>query len=709
MKWNPETDDAFKTEKPSKARLSRLIGMATKPESAMNTDWQCAFSRWPPVRNRKAIQRPDFEDTHGHRDADSLLGPDNCIYFRGKAIVPRRVRRKVDFANIQSFTEHKAKETMDAFVDAGSDEYDGQDYYVMAGYLKPEVCVEEDELDGEYDGNAVAEEPYIAESSAADVDTEEGEAHPDVEDDGEPTPSEDYPFENDTRQVQVPSLHAIVTRRFDYTTHPFILFDFYKRFAQLTDVQRGLYPNISRLNKKDGVKALNILKRFKTSYFTGERPDTYNKDLDPQQLPLLRMAFKGQVYVVPAPHFDGAMYSPFGRCTRSRAVVHLLLGEVHYFKDYWRESSPCTKESDIYGILKSAGVTFVADMYLGGDLLTGDTTTAEAVTTIGHEHISEPWVQNPNKLAIRELTAHFILLSTIGRDLATFSTARQLVTCIADAMDAHQQAYRLGILHRDISAGNILMSLEPENRHGILVDWDHCILLNSDTKDRTGTRIHRTGTWQFMSAHLTLYPETASHTVIDDRESALHVLTYMALKHLRHDLPEQRLRGTLSIFDDYIAQEGKPDMGLASKQTMIERGGPPKVKFAEPIRAMKHLIKELSEFFAPRYNEDYLSDDDDDDGRSCEELARRQKAKVEYLKRLEKLQDPESDMVYATLRKYAAKLTEPPQDITQWVDNLKPQNASKHTLEGREMSIRQKKMLGLDGLMKFSVTSYHSK
>lgn len=361
---------------------------------------------------------------------------------------------------------------MDAFVDASSDEYDGQAYYVMAGYSKPEVYVEEDELDDEYKGTAVAEEPYIAESSAADVDTEEGEAHPDVEDDGEPTASKDYPFENDTKQgrstrgqiasyagvtmamqfrthlfsvlicgkyarfIRWDRSSAIVTCRFDYTTHPLILFDFYKRFAQLTDVQCGLYPNISQLNKKDGIKALNILKRFTTSYFTGERPDPYKKDLDPKQLPLLRMVFKGQVYVVPAPHFDGAMYSPFGRCTRNRAVVHLLLGEVHYFKDYWREDSPCTKkESDIYGILKSAGVTFVADMYLGGDLLTGDTTTAKAVTTIGHEHISEPWIQNPDKLAIRELTAHFILLSTIGRDLATFSTARQLVTCIADAMD----------------------------------------------------------------------------------------------------------------------------------------------------------------------------------------------------------------------------------------------------------------------------------
>ncbi len=39
MPWNSNTDDAFKAEKPSKAQVARLTGMATKPESAMNTDW----------------------------------------------------------------------------------------------------------------------------------------------------------------------------------------------------------------------------------------------------------------------------------------------------------------------------------------------------------------------------------------------------------------------------------------------------------------------------------------------------------------------------------------------------------------------------------------------------------------------------------------------------------------------------------------------
>lgn len=57
---------------------------------------------------------------------------------------------------------------------------------------------------------------------------------------------------------------------------------------------------------------------------------------------------------------------------------------------------------------------------------------------------------------------------------------------------AHQQAYELGILHRDISAGNILMTLQPENRRGFLIDWDHCIFLNDALKKRTGTRVQRT-------------------------------------------------------------------------------------------------------------------------------------------------------------------------------------------------------------------------
>ncbi|KAL4259238.1 Fungal-type protein kinase domain-containing protein, partial [Pleurotus pulmonarius] len=568
MGWNNGTSKSFRLKQPSETRVSCLVGMASKHESGMNKDWQIALSGWPPVRKQDKIQSLDFEDTHDCRDAETHLGPDSCIYFRARPIVPRHTRRKVDFANVQSFTEHKASDKMDAFVDGGDEDYDGGTYYVMAGYSKRKGGAEEgekedeDEKEGEGEEEREAgtrEEPYIADSpAAADVDADGGEAHPEVVEDREPTPSENYPFENNTKQGQstrgqIASYAgvtmamqlrshlfsvlvcgryarfirwdrscAIVTRRFDYTMHPLIIFDFYKRFAQLDDVQRGLHPNIRKLSKPAGMKAVEMMRKYATSYFTGQHADFYKKESNPNQLPLLSLVLGEDTYVVPAPYFDGAMYSPFGRCTRNRAVILLKErrnaeeakdgtygkhGQILYLKEYWREESIYTKkESEVYRILEGAKVTFIAKMHAGGDLMTGEEANAKAITTIGHEWKSKPWVQNATKLRIRHLTAHFIVLSTLGRDLATFKTARQLVTCIADAMDAHQQAYKLGILHRDISARNILMTLQPDNRRGFLIDWDHCIFLHDALKERVGTRVHRTGTWQFMSGILTQYP-----------------------------------------------------------------------------------------------------------------------------------------------------------------------------------------------------------
>ncbi|KAF4562473.1 hypothetical protein EYR36_004133 [Pleurotus pulmonarius] len=204
MGWNNGTIKSFRLKQPSETRVSCLVGMASKPESGMNKDWQIALSGWPPVRKQDKIQSLDFEDTHECRDAESHLGPDSCIYFRARTIVLRHTRRKVDFANVQSFTEHKASDKMDAFVDGGDEDYDGEAYYVMAGYSKRKGGAEEDEKDGEGEERetGTSEQPYIADSPAADhVDADGGEADPEVVEDREPTPSEDYPFENDTKQA----------------------------------------------------------------------------------------------------------------------------------------------------------------------------------------------------------------------------------------------------------------------------------------------------------------------------------------------------------------------------------------------------------------------------------------------------------------------------------------------------------------------------
>jgi serine/threonine protein kinase len=116
---------------------------------------------------------------------------------------------------------------------------------------------------------------------------------------------------------------------------------------------------------------------------------------------------------------------------------------------------------------------------------------------------------------------------------------------------AHKDAFLIcSILHRDISAGNILLSFEGD---GILIDWE----MARKVKDihegprqpgRTVSAIanrhrdltiltsffHNQGTWLFMSIKLLTYP-TTRHELQDDLESFCYVVIYLALRYLPHN------------------------------------------------------------------------------------------------------------------------------------------------------------------------------
>ncbi|KAF4584725.1 hypothetical protein EYR38_001956 [Pleurotus pulmonarius] len=207
------------------------------------------------------------------------------------------------------------------------------------------------------------------------------------------------------------------------------------------------------------------------------------------------------------------------------------------------------------------------------------------------------------------------------------------------------------------------------------------------------------GTWQFMSASLTQNTENVSHTVVDDRESALHVLIYMALKHLRHNIKtHQRLRGLLAVFDSYVSMDGEPDVGTDDKRSMLCAGGPA-VQFTIP--AITLLIKTLAKFFSPRYIEDYDPRNEALELMSEEDLTEHEKEKEQHCQRLAKLLDPTSDFVYTTMRHWAAKMPEPLDNITQWVDNMKGQGESLKRAGSHLVSTREKIHLRYDGLVSF--------
>ncbi|KIJ59739.1 hypothetical protein HYDPIDRAFT_100234 [Hydnomerulius pinastri MD-312] len=72
----------------------------------------------------------------------------------------------------------------------------------------------------------------------------------------------------------------------------------------------------------------------------------------------------------------------------------------------------------------------------------------------------------------------------VGRGLTTFTCTKELAQGVLDAVEAHWQIYEQAkILHRDISAGNIMLADEGR---GVLVDWDL-----SNSRDHPTTRRER--------------------------------------------------------------------------------------------------------------------------------------------------------------------------------------------------------------------------
>ncbi|KAM6501546.1 hypothetical protein JOM56_001523 [Amanita muscaria] len=127
-----------------------------------------------------------------------------------------------------------------------------------------------------------------------------------------------------------------------------------------------------------------------------------------------------------------------------------------------------------------------------------------------------------------------LVLSGLGRELATFKSTKELLCVFADAADTHQQALdKADILHRDVSPGSILITDEGR---GALVDWDVHKHVDDTTKDISQSE--RTGTFQFLSARFVNYRvfESGHHSRLDDIESFILALQWIVLRFVHHGM-----------------------------------------------------------------------------------------------------------------------------------------------------------------------------
>ncbi|KAH9857828.1 hypothetical protein C2E23DRAFT_881392 [Lenzites betulinus] len=121
-----------------------------------------------------------------------------------------------------------------------------------------------------------------------------------------------------------------------------------------------------------------------------------------------------------------------------------------------------------------------------------------------------------------------MVIDDVGRPLTEFTSTRELVLAVRDAIKGH--ALALGdarILHRDISVGNILIADEPKPEHetgptytGFLHDFDHSRMLYLGPEEGSE---QRQGTPYFMACEL--LDRMADHDPQQDPIVSLEVMT----------------------------------------------------------------------------------------------------------------------------------------------------------------------------------------
>ncbi|CAA7259406.1 unnamed protein product [Cyclocybe aegerita] len=349
------------------------------------------------------------------------------------------------------------------------------------------------------------------------------------------------------RLIRFDRTGGTVSERFDIRTQGGLLLEFFWRLTHLTRAQRGYDTTIRVATPAEEALAKEELARWKPEK---ERP----------------------VVVMQVPNGDafreviawGSMAEPeslTGRATRGYPVWDKELKRVVFLKDAWRsDEDDMEKETVTLSKLNAAKVQFVPKLICGDDL------PGQATET--HALAAEEWNlgAQPEDLVPRvhiRFTEDFI-----GVDMCNFTSSKQFLQVVFDAFTAHREAFeKCGILHRDISGGNIMLD---ENGRGILNDWD---LARTVAEIEKGARQrHRSGTWQFMS-HTLLANVKKLHKLQDDLESFVWLVLYYILHFMEHSKLGDLESIAASIFEQNSEHKDGSVTGGDGKLAVISNRG----------------------------------------------------------------------------------------------------------------------------------------
>ncbi|KAI0776259.1 hypothetical protein BD413DRAFT_264068 [Trametes elegans] len=362
------------------------------------------------------------------------------------------------------------------------------------------------------------------------------------------------------RILRVDQAGIFVTNKFKYRGDDgFILARFFRDLARLPLGCRGYDTTASRVSPdsaegqqmQDLVQTITeddyILKMFKDSLNTDwpwwklEVPDE-TAGVDSTSGPTVANGERGpsRFYLVGKPYFQAP--GTTGRVTRGYVALDVTnpgTSELVFLKDAWRVvSTDIEKEGVVLETLKQHKVKFIPTVLCHGDIP-------------GQASLSQELWPKYHKGKKCELKAHQhyrLVVKEVCKPLDQFRNGSQLLLAIWCCLYAHGQAYKLGIIHRDISAGNILLFRAPNGRwHGMLNDWE--LSKTRAQQKEEGRQPDRTGTWQFLSVNALNNPRKTI-VIQDELESFFHVLLYMAIRLLHHNFDDDDVRPFLRDYFD---------------------------------------------------------------------------------------------------------------------------------------------------------------
>ncbi|KAJ7039926.1 hypothetical protein C8F04DRAFT_996420 [Mycena alexandri] len=196
------------------------------------------------------------------------------------------------------------------------------------------------------------------------------------------------------------------------------------------------------------------------------------------------------------------------------------------------------------------------------------------------------------------------LLTPVGKPIKSFPSTKAMVQALYHAVLHHEIAFEAGVLHRDVSEGNVLFEEGPaeQDPKSFLVDWDYSEftlegLKNFNTwfperkneqdqyTDVDKSLKDMTGTLPFMAIQILDPRKRGDHGPHHDLESIYWLLVWMILRHTKHNHSD----GAFACSKLFDLANFTTKRGWSNDPTPIEDIQSPLFRLAERLRDMVYL------------------------------------------------------------------------------------------------------------------------